>query len=72
MMAARVLVLSVVALVSGPLSRSAAGAGDVPVFVGGTIPPQDREALFALGVKGVFTNDAPLERMIDELARALA
>ena len=50
----------------------AADAGDVPVFVGGTIPPQDREALFALGVKGVFTNDAPLERMIDELARALA
>ena len=49
----------------------AAGAGDVPVFVGGTIPPQDREALFAAGVKGVFTNDTPLERMIDELARAL-
>lgn len=50
----------------------AAGAGDIPVFVGGTIPPQDREALFAAGVKGVFTNDAPLEQMIDELARALA
>jgi len=50
----------------------AAGVGDIPVFVGGTIPPQDREALIAAGVKGVFTNDTPLERMIDELARTLA
>jgi methylmalonyl-CoA mutase C-terminal domain/subunit len=50
----------------------AAGAGDIPVFVGGTIPPQDREALIAAGIKGVFTNDTPLEGMIDELARALA
>jgi len=50
----------------------AAGAGDIPVFVGGTIPPQDRDALVAAGVTGVFTNDMPLEQMIGELARALA
>ncbi len=50
----------------------AAGAGDVPVFVGGTIPPQDRAALLAAGVKGVFTNDTPLAQMIEELSRALA
>lgn len=50
----------------------AAGAGDISVFVGGTIPPQDRDALLAAGVKGVFTNDTPLEQMIGELARALA
>ncbi len=50
----------------------AAGAGDVPVFVGGSIPPQDRAALLDAGVKGVFTNDTPLEHMIEELARALA
>lgn len=50
----------------------AAGAGEVPVFVGGTIPPQDHAALLAAGVKGVFTNDTPLAQMIDELARALA
>jgi methylmalonyl-CoA mutase C-terminal domain/subunit len=49
----------------------AAGAGDIPVFVGGTVPPQDRADLLAAGVKGVFTNDAPLGQMIDELARAL-
>jgi methylmalonyl-CoA mutase C-terminal domain/subunit len=51
---------------------AAAGAGDIPVFVGGTIPPQDASALLAAGVKGVFTNDIPLAQMIDELARALA
>ena len=51
---------------------AAAGAGDIPVFVGGTIPPEDAAGLLAAGVKGVFTNDMPLAQMIDELARALA
>ncbi len=50
----------------------AAGAGDIPVFVGGTIPPEDAAGLLASGVKGVFTNDMPLAQMIAELARALA
>lgn len=50
----------------------AAGAGDIPVFVGGTVPPQDHAALLEAGIKGVFTNDLPLAQMIDELARALA
>ena len=49
----------------------AAGAGDIPVFVGGTIPPQDRASLLEAGVRGVFTNDTPLAQMIDELARVL-
>jgi methylmalonyl-CoA mutase C-terminal domain/subunit len=48
-----------------------AGAGDIPVFVGGSIPPQDGAALLAAGVKGVFTNDMPLASMIEELARVL-
>ncbi|MCC6210859.1 MAG: cobalamin B12-binding domain-containing protein [Burkholderiales bacterium] len=49
----------------------AAGAGDIPVFVGGTIPPEDREPLLAAGVKGVYTNDTPLAQMIEDLARKL-
>lgn len=49
----------------------AAGAGDIPVFIGGTIPPQDHAGLMQAGVKGVFTNDTPLADMIDTLARAL-
>ncbi|WP_195905389.1 cobalamin-dependent protein, partial [Parafrankia elaeagni] len=32
-----------------------AGLGDVPVVVGGIIPPSDAEALTALGVAAVFT-----------------
>ena len=50
----------------------AAGAGDIPVFVGGSIPPQDHAALLEAGVKGVFTNDTPLAQIIDQLARVLA
>ncbi|MSQ55241.1 MAG: cobalamin B12-binding domain-containing protein [Betaproteobacteria bacterium] len=49
----------------------AAGVGDIPVFVGGTIPPLDHADLLAAGVKGVFTNDTPLPQMIEQLARAL-
>ena len=50
---------------------AAAGIGDIPVFVGGTIPPEDAAGLLAAGVKGVFTNDMPLAQMIEEVARAL-
>ncbi len=50
----------------------AAGIGGIPVFVGGTIPPQDHAALYEAGVKGVYTNDMPLARMIEDLARVLA
>lgn len=50
----------------------AAGVGDIRVFVGGAIPPEDVAELLAAGVKGVFTNDMPLAQMIAELARALA
>ena len=49
----------------------AAGAGDIPVFVGGTIPPQDHEPLLQAGVKAVYTNDMPLPKIIEDLARAL-
>ena len=49
-----------------------AGAADVAVFVGGTIPPEDRPLLLAAGVKAVFTSDMPLARVIEDLARALA
>lgn len=49
----------------------AAGAGNIPVFVGGTIPPQDHEPLLKAGVKAVYTNDMPLPKIIEDLARAL-
>jgi len=49
-----------------------AGAGDIAVFVGGTIPPEDRVALVDAGALAVFTADMPLDAMIDELAAKLA
>ena len=47
-------------------------AGDVKVFVGGTIPGEDQDELRALGVAAVFTADMPLENVVDEVAKALA
>lgn len=49
----------------------AADAADVKVFVGGTIPADDREALNALGVRGVYTSEMPLADVVADLARVL-
>jgi methylmalonyl-CoA mutase C-terminal domain/subunit len=49
----------------------ALGAGDVAVFVGGTIPAEDRAALIEWGVKGVFTSAMPLPEMVEAVAEAL-
>ncbi len=46
----------------------AAGAGDVPVVVGGIIPPQDADALRARGVAKVFTpKDFELTEIMDQI-----
>lgn len=49
----------------------AAGAGDVAVFVGGTIPAEDRAVLLAYGARAVFTADMPLAEVVEQLAQAL-
>ena len=46
--------------------------GDIPVFVGGTIPPGDHEALFGLGVKRIFTSEMQLDDVLVSLAEALS
>lgn len=46
-------------------------ASDIKVFVGGTIPAEDHDALRALGVVGIYTNDMPLEATILALSKAL-
>src|SRR5262249_53843057 len=47
----------------------AGGGADIPVVVGGTIPPRDHEALRTLGVRRVFT---PSDfRLIDVVAELL-
>lgn len=49
-----------------------AGAGDVKVFVGGTIPVEDQPALHALGVAAIFTADMPLDTVVAGLAARLS
>lgn len=48
------------------------GAGDIRIFVGGTIPPADRDSLRAMGVRGIFTADMPLTDVVSSLATELA
>lgn len=47
-------------------------AGEIPVFVGGTIPEGDRDALREQGVRGVYTSDVPLDEVIASVARLLS
>ncbi len=47
-------------------------AGDIKVFVGGTIPADDVAALELLGVRGVYTSEQPLAEVVERLARELA
>jgi methylmalonyl-CoA mutase C-terminal domain/subunit len=42
----------------------AAGAGDVAVVVGGTIPARDAEALEAMGIRRVFPMGTPLPEIV--------
>jgi methylmalonyl-CoA mutase C-terminal domain/subunit len=50
---------------------AAMGADDVVVFVGGTIPDEDRAALQAIGVKEVFTSEMRLDDVIAAVVSAL-
>ena len=48
----------------------AAGAGDVPVVVGGIIPPEDAQALEKNGVAAVYTpKDFELNRIMSDVVR---
>jgi methylmalonyl-CoA mutase C-terminal domain/subunit len=49
----------------------AEGLGDVLVIVGGIIPDADIPALKELGVAAVFTPGAPLQTIVEDVAKAL-
>lgn len=49
----------------------ARGAGDVQLFLGGTIPSEDHPGLLGQGVTAIFTADMPLEAVVAQLAAAL-
>jgi len=45
------------------------GIGDIPVVVGGIIPPDDKQALLAMGVARVYTpKDFAIARIMDDIA----
>ena len=50
----------------------ALGAGDIALFLGGTIPVEDRPVLMALGVTEIFTADMPLDKVVSTLAERLS
>jgi methylmalonyl-CoA mutase C-terminal domain/subunit len=50
----------------------ARAAGEIPLFVGGTIPQQERPELLALGVRCIFTAEMVLADVIAAIAGALA
>lgn len=47
------------------------GSGDIPVFVGGTIPDADCALLQGIGVKGIYTSAMRLEDVVSSVAAAL-
>ncbi|MDP6390009.1 MAG: cobalamin B12-binding domain-containing protein [Alphaproteobacteria bacterium] len=47
-------------------------AGDIKVFVGGTIPPADHEDLKGSGAAGVFTAEMTIDEVLAEMDRELA
>jgi len=48
----------------------AAGGGDIPVLVGGTIPADDIPPLLAAGIRAVFTPGTPLATIVAAFADA--
>ena len=53
-------------------SLAAMDGGDIPMFVGGTIPKEDRDALTELGVIRIFTSEMSLPAVIAQVAEVLA
>jgi methylmalonyl-CoA mutase, C-terminal domain len=51
---------------------SARDAADIPLFVGGTIPPEDHAQLKRSGVRAIFTADMHLGDVVATLSRELA
>jgi methylmalonyl-CoA mutase C-terminal domain/subunit len=47
------------------------GGESIPMFVGGTIPKEDRDALIALGVVRIFTSEMPLPQVVAEVVEAI-
>ena len=47
------------------------GAGDIVVFVGGVVPPQDYDFLYKAGARGIFGPGTPIQQCAHEVLRAI-
>ena len=52
-------------------SLKAQGADDIVVFVGGVIPAQDYDALYAAGAKGIFGPGTPIQTSAREVLKQI-
>jgi methylmalonyl-CoA mutase, C-terminal domain len=52
-------------------SLIALDAGDIPIFLGGTIPAADWPGLYALGVKKIYTSEMALDDVVGSIAETL-
>jgi methylmalonyl-CoA mutase, C-terminal domain len=50
---------------------AARDAADIKIFVGGTIPPQDHQALIDAGAARIFTSEMTIDHVLAELELAL-
>lgn len=48
-----------------------AGVSEIPVVVGGTVPPTDEPALAEMGVRAVFGSGTPLRQIIHRIGELL-
>jgi methylmalonyl-CoA mutase len=48
------------------------GAGDIVVFVGGVVPPQDYDFLYAAGVKGIYGPGTPVPQSARDILEKIA
>ncbi len=49
-----------------------AGAGDIKVVVGGTVPQSDVQPLLDMGVTAVFPTGTPIEALVAEVRRVMS
>ena len=49
-----------------------AGVEDLPVVIGGTVPPSDEPALAEMGISAVFGSGTPLRTILARIAELLA
>ncbi len=49
----------------------AQGADDIVVFVGGVVPPQDYDFLYAAGAKGIFGPGTPIPQSAEEVLKQI-